>query len=104
MGKGFSVRPGTLAAGSQQVSDLVDRCGTIASDAVQALAAMEGSAGHQPLASALGGAAGTSTRSFLDIGAVYQHVSQSLSASAGTYTSTEQGLISKSQGIARNLP
>ena len=50
MGQGFSVNARKLAAGSQDVTGLLGRCEAIAADAVQAIVAMGGTAGHAGLA------------------------------------------------------
>ena len=101
MGQGFSVNAAKLADGSQDITGLLDRCEAIAADAVQAIAAMGGTAGHGGLASALSGAADQGTKTFLDLGAAYRHVAGGLTAAAGTYTQTEQDLVTRSEDILR---
>ncbi|HEX2821203.1 MAG TPA: hypothetical protein VHO07_13700 [Streptosporangiaceae bacterium] len=103
MGQEFSVNARKLAEGSQDIGELLGRCEVIASDAVQAIAAMEAAAGHAGLASSLSGAAEQGAKAFLDIGAAYQHVAGSLTAAAGTYTSVEQHLASRSEAILREM-
>lgn len=92
MGQGFSVAASKLAAGSEDITALLGRCEAIASDAVTALGAMAGAAGHAGLSSALTGAGDQGAKTFLDASAAYQHVSGNLSASATTYATTEQNL------------
>ena len=101
MGQGFSVNARKLAEGSQDITGLLGRCEAIAADAVQAIAAMGGAAGHAGLASALRGAAEQGTKAFLDLGSAYRHVAGGLTAAAGTYTQTEQDLVSRSEDIVR---
>ena len=93
-----------LADGSQDVTGLLGRCEAIAADAVQAIAAMGGAAGHAGLASALGGAAEQGTKTFLDLGSAYRHVASGLTAAASTYAQTEQDLVSRSEEILRGRP
>lgn len=100
-GQGLTVDAGKLAAGSQDVAALKARCEVIASDAVTALDAMAGSAGHAGLVSALADAAGHGARTFEQAGAAYRHVSDSLTASAANYTATEHGLTQQVGGIFR---
>jgi hypothetical protein len=95
VGQGFSVSASNLQAGSQEVGGLYQRCLIIAEDAVGALAGMMGSAGHAGLVSALGGAEGQGTRTFLALGAAYQHASAGLAASAETYAGTERGIAAQ---------
>ncbi len=99
MGQGFSVNASELSAGSQDVTGLQGRCQSIAGDTVDALAGMAGSAGHAGLASALTGAAGQGFRSFVEMGLVYGHVSDSLTASAETYATTERALAARAGAI-----
>ena len=99
MGQGFSVNPSKLRAGSQDVTGLHGRCESIAGDAVDALAGMAGAAGHAGLASAMSGATGQGFRAFVEMGVVYRHVSDSLTASAETYASTERNLAARAGAI-----
>ena len=62
---------------------------------------MGGAAGHGGLASAPSGAADQGTKTFLDLGAAYRHVASGLTAAAGTYTQTEQDLVTRSKDILR---
>ena len=101
MGQGFSVNARKLADGSQDVSGLLGRCEAIAADAVQAIVAMGGTAGHAGLAAALDGAAEQGTKAFLDLGNAYRHVASGLTTTASTYTQTEQDLVSRSEEILR---
>jgi hypothetical protein len=103
VGQGFSVNAPKLAEGSQDVAGLLGRCEAIATDAVQAIAAMSGAAGHGGLATALGGAADQGTKAFLDLGGAYRHVASGLTAAASTYTQTEQDLVARSEDIMRGL-
>jgi len=104
VGQGFSVNARKLAAGSQDVTGLLGRCEAIAADAVQAIAAMGGAAGHAGLAAALGDAAEQGTKAFLDLGSAYQHVAGGLTSAAGTYAQTEQDLVNRSEEILRGRP
>lgn len=103
MGAGFSVRTGPLAAGSQDVAELQGRCLAIAEDAVAALAAMAGSAGHPGLASALSGAAKRGNGAFAGMWAAYRHASQSLAATAATYDRAEQANAAAAQAVVPGL-
>jgi uncharacterized protein YukE len=91
--QGFTVNASALSAGSQQVADLVSSVESIASDVVQSITGMAGSAsGHAGLASALMSAAENSTQTFQDFGAAYRHVGESLAATASAYDRAEQAL------------
>jgi hypothetical protein len=104
VGQGFSVNAARLAAGSQDITGLLDRCEAIAADAMQAMTAMVGVAGHAGLTSALGGAAERGAQTFLDLGAAYRHVATGLATSADAYAQTEQDLVRRSEQIARGFP
>ena len=94
MGQGFTVNAGALSAGCQQVAGLVSAVESIASDVVQAITGMAGSAsGHAGLASALMSAAESNSKTFLDLGAVYKYVGESLAATASAYDRTEQACV-----------
>jgi hypothetical protein len=94
VGQGFTVNAGALSAGGQQVAGLVPSVESIASDVVQAITGMAGSAsGHAGLASALMSAADSSTKTFLDLGAAYRHVSDSLAATASNYDRAEKTVV-----------
>lgn len=100
MGNAFSVRASELAAGGKDIAGLLDTCEKIASDAVTALSGMgEAASGHAGLAAALLSAAEQGTKTFLDIGAAYQHTGVSLDATAGTYAQTEQENTAKINAI-----
>jgi hypothetical protein len=103
VGQGFSVNAATLRSGSQQVTDLQNRCVLIAQDAVDTIASLAGSAGSADLASALAGAAEQGTRTFSAIAAVYGHVSSSLSSSAANYGDTERAIATKAGSIFEGL-
>ncbi len=103
VGQGFSVNAAKLRVGSQEISNLQGRCEVIAGDAADTLTGMAGSAGHPILASALTGAAGQGVRAFLAMGAAYEHVSSSLTASAENYTSTDQAIAAQAGLIFRGL-
>lgn len=103
MGTGFTVRTGPLAAGSQDVAGLQSRCLAIAEDAVAALAAMAGSAGHPDLVSALGGAAKRGNGAFAGMWSAYRHASQSLAATAATYDQAEQSTTTAAQAVMPRL-
>jgi hypothetical protein len=94
VGQGFTVNAGALSAGGQQVAGLVSSVESTASDVVQAITGMaESASGHAGLASALTSAADSSTKTFVDLGAVYQHVGESLAAAASAYDRAEQACV-----------
>jgi hypothetical protein len=94
VGQGFTVNAGALSAGGQQVAGLVSSVESIASDVVQAITEMAGPAsGHAGLASALMSAAEGSAKTFLDLGAVYRHVGESLAVTASVYDRAEQAVV-----------
>jgi hypothetical protein len=95
MGAGFSVTPPALQAGSENVAGLQSRCLAVGEDAVQALTAMAGAAGHPGLESALSGAAGRGNSAFTGMWAAYGHCSQGLAGSAQTYASNENALANR---------
>jgi uncharacterized protein YukE len=95
MGAGFSVTPSALQAGSQDVASLQGRCMAVGQDAVGALTAMAGTAGHPGLESALTGAAGRGNKAFTGMWAAYGHCSQGLATSAQTYSSNESALANR---------
>lgn len=99
VGQGFSVNADKLQAGSQEISDLLERSLIIAADAVDALAGMAGSAGHADLVSALGHAEGQGARTFRALSAVYQHAGAGVAASAKTYADTERGIAAQAGTI-----
>lgn len=100
MGQGFSVRASELEAGGRGIASLLDTCERIASAAVTAMSGMgEAACGHAGLASALLEAAEGGTKTFLDIGAAYQHTGASLDAAGGTYARAEQENIAKISAI-----
>ena len=103
MGTGFTVRTGPLTAGSRDVAELQGRCLAIAEDAVAALAAMAGSAGHPSLVSALGDAAKRGNGAFAGMWAAYRHTSQSLAATAATYDRAEQANAARAQSVVPGL-
>jgi hypothetical protein len=88
--QGFSVNAASLANGGQDVTSLLTTCERIASDAVSAMDGMAGSSGHAGLEAALLGATEQGTKTFLDIGAAYEHVGVNLDQTAHTYATTEQ--------------
>lgn len=94
MSQGYTVDSGALSAGGQQVAGFVSSVESVASDVVRAITGMAGAAsGHAGLASALTSTAGNSARTFHGLGAVYQHVGDSLAATASAYDQTEQALV-----------
>jgi hypothetical protein len=103
VGQGFSVNAAKLQEGSQEVTNLQNRCEVVAGDAVDALAGMAGSAGHPALASALTGAAGQGLVTLWAVGAAYQHVTKGLSVSAETYSDAERAIAVKAGTIFRVL-
>lgn len=103
MGQGFSVNAAKLRTGSEQVSDLQNRCELIAQDAAGTLASLAGSAGDTALASALGEAAGQGARTFSVMVAAYGHVSSSLGWSAANYGATERTIAAKARSIFEGL-
>ncbi len=103
VGHGFSVNAAKLHAGSEQVSDLQNRCELIAQDVADTLASLAGSAGNTALASALAGATGQGARTFSAIAAAYGHVSSSLGSSAANYGSAERATATKAGSIFEGL-
>ena len=103
VGQGFSVNAAKLRSGSQQISDLQNRCELIASDAVDALVGMVAMAGHPALASALTGAAGQGLVTFWGVGTAYQHIANGLNASAETYSNAERSITVKAETLFRDL-
>jgi hypothetical protein len=100
VGQGFTVKTDALSAGGQQVAGLVSAVESSGSDVVQAITGMAGSAsGHAGLALALNSAAESSTRTFFVLGAVYQHVGDSLASTAGTYDRADQACVASISGI-----
>ncbi|HLX51923.1 MAG TPA: type VII secretion target [Streptosporangiaceae bacterium] len=100
MSQGFTVKAGALSAGGQQVAGLVSTLESIASDVVQAISGMAGSAsGHAGLASALTSAAGNGAKTYHDLGAAYRYVGESLAATASAYDRAEQTLVASISGI-----
>jgi hypothetical protein len=97
--QGFSVRPGGLSAGSQDMGSLQGRCQLIAEYVVATLASMAGSAGHAGLASALKGAAGRGNKAYTGMWAAYGQASQGLAASANTYSSAEQAIADQVRSV-----
>jgi hypothetical protein len=103
VGQGFSVNAAKLRSGSEQVSDLQNRCELIAQDAVDTLASLAGSVGSTALASALAAAAGQGTRTFSAIVAAYGHVSSSLGSSAANYGTAERTIATKAGSLFEGL-
>ena len=103
MGQGFSVNAAKLRSGSQQVTDLQNRCVLIAQDAADTLASLAGSAGNADLASALNASAWQGTRTFSAMAAGYGHVTSSLDASAANYSNTEHAIATKAGSIFEGL-
>jgi len=95
VGQGFTVVAANLSAGSQDIAGLFNACEQNGSDAVASLTGMAGSAGYAALEGAILGAAEQGMKTFLDIGAAYQHVSTSLEATASTYSSTEGDITTR---------
>jgi hypothetical protein len=103
VGQGFSVNAAKLHSGSQQVTDLQNRCELIAQDAVGTLTSLAASAGNAGLASALDVSASQGTSTFSAMAAVYGHVSSSLAASASNYGNIERGITAKAGSIFEGL-
>jgi hypothetical protein len=99
VGQGFTVNAAKLQAGSQKVASLQSRCQVIAGDTADTLTSLAGSAGHAELATALAEAAGQGMRMFFAMGAAYEHVTSSLTASAANYSDTEQAIAAKADSI-----
>jgi hypothetical protein len=95
----LTVKPDSLAAGSQDVTDLQGRCLAIAEDAVASMAAMADSAGHPDLASALTGAAHQGSGMFAGMWSAYGHASTSLWNSAATYAGADDAVARAARGI-----
>ncbi len=103
MGQGFSVNAAKLHSGSQQVTDLQNRCGLIAQDAVETLTSLAASAGNPDLTSALDASAWQGTSTFSSMAAVYRHVSSSLAAMAANYGNAERAITAKAGSIFEGL-
>ena len=104
MGQGFTVKAGALSAGGQQVAGLVSSVESTASDVVQAITGMAGSAsGHAGLASALTSAAECNTKIFLDLGAAYRRVGESLAVTASAYDRAERAVVASISRIGGSL-
>jgi hypothetical protein len=103
VGQGFSVNAAKLHSGSQQVTDLQNRCELIAQDAVDTLASLAASAGDADLASALNTSAGQGARTFSAVAAAYEHVSSSLAISAANYGNAERAITTKAGSIFEGL-
>jgi hypothetical protein len=103
VGQGFSVNAAKLHSGSQQVTDLQNRCGLIAQDAVETLTSLAASAGNADLASALDASAWQGTSTFSSMAAVYGHVSSSLAATAANYGNAERAITAKAGSIFEGL-
>ncbi len=103
MGQGFSVDAAKLHSGSQQVTDLQNRCELIAQDAVNTLASLAASAGNADLASALYASARQGTSTFSGMAAAYGHVSSSLAASSANYGNAERTITAKAGSIFEGL-
>ena len=103
MGQGFSVNAAKLRSGSEQVSDLQNRCELIAQDAVATLASLGGAAGNADLASALDASAEQGSRTFSAMAAAYGHVSTSLGESAANYGNAEHAITAKAGSIFEGL-
>ena len=95
MAQGFTVAAASLSAGSQDIAGLFSSCEETGSDAVAALVGMGGVAGYAALEGALLAAAEQGMKTFLDIGAAYQHVGTSLDTTAATYARTEGDITTK---------
>ena len=103
MGQGFSVNAAKLHSGSQQVTDLQNRCELIAQDAVDTLASLAAAAGNADLASALHTSAWQGTSAYSGMAAVYGHVSSSLAASAANYGNAERAITAKAGSLFKGL-
>jgi len=93
--QGFTVSAAGLSAGSRDIAGLFSTCEENGSDAVAALVGMAGTAGYAVLEEALQGAAEQGMKTFLDMGAAYQHVGASLEVTAATYSGTEGDITTK---------
>jgi hypothetical protein len=99
VGQGFTVSPSGLETGSQVTGGLQSRCELIAEYVVTTLTAMASSSGHAGLESALKAAAGTGNRAYTDMWAAYGHASQSLAASAHSYSSADQSIAGRAGAL-----
>jgi tetrahydromethanopterin S-methyltransferase subunit H len=104
VGQGFSVRASKLQAGSQDVAELQGIWQVLADNAVTAMGAMAGAAGHAGLTSALSEAAGKGNKSFTGLWAAYGHVSSSLTSCAVTYTKADQAAAAAAGALQRSDP
>jgi Excreted virulence factor EspC, type VII ESX diderm len=99
LGNGFSVTPGVLQAGSQDMAGLQSECLSISRNVVAALSSMAGSAGHAGLEGALNAAAGRGNQAYTSMWAAYGHTSESLAASAQNYSSTDTGTANRIRSL-----
>jgi hypothetical protein len=104
MGQGFTVRNSVLQAKGEAATSLEEYCQAVARDAVGALNAMAGSAGHSGLASALAGAAVLGDEAFAGMLSAYLHVAEGLAASGRRYASAEEANTSLSRQAGARGP
>ena len=104
MAEGFSVRPGTLAAGSTQVAALQGRCSSAGSVAAESLTGMAGAVADAGMSSALADAAAAAMRAFLDATAACEHVTQALAQSASTYQQSDDAITARIEAIKGMMP
>lgn len=97
MTDGFTVRTGELAAGGKNVSSMSGTGEKIGTGVTKTISGMGEAAGHAGLAGALMGAAEQGMKTFLDIGAAFEHTSASLAASAESYGQAEEENASKAR-------
>lgn len=91
MGQGFTITTSALSDGGRQAADLASSVESAASEVTRAIGGMAGSAsGHAGLASALTSTANSGAQAFDRLRAAYQHVSEGLTATAGSYDRAER--------------
>jgi hypothetical protein len=98
MGQGFTVKGSVLQAKSEAATSLQEYCQAVTLDAVGALRAMAGSAGHSGLTSALTEAAPCGDKAFTGMLAAYVHVAEGLATSGQRYANAEQANTALSGG------
>lgn len=103
-GNGYTVQPGALTAGSQQVGELQSECRQIASSVTEAFAALAAAAGNAGVESAARNAGVSALKQFLNANAGYQHTARELSNTAATYAKAEADAASAVSGTGPGHP
>ena len=89
MGNDFSVHHAELADGAADLDDLARRATELAGQVKQALTGMAEAAGHPGLAAALMETDLLNARRLAELGVLYRHVQESLTAAAKGYAATD---------------